>query len=33
MNKMQADKKKQSIVLKVDEKVPNFIESDPIRLQ
>ena len=33
MNKMQADKKKQSIVLKIDEKVPNFIESDPIRLQ
>ena len=33
LNKMQADKKKQSIVLKIDEKVPNFIESDPIRLQ
>ena len=30
---MQAHKKKQRIVLKVDEKVPNFIESDPIRLQ
>jgi two-component system sensor histidine kinase/response regulator len=30
---MQAHKKKQRIVLKIDEKVPNFIESDPIRLQ
>ncbi len=33
MNKMQAHKKKQRIVLKVDEHVPKFIESDPIRLQ
>ena len=33
MNKMQAHKKKQRIVLKVDESVPKFIESDPIRLQ
>ena len=30
---MQAHKKKQRIVLKIDEQVPNFIESDPIRLQ
>ena len=30
---MQAHKKKQRIVLKVDEHVPKFIESDPIRLQ
>ncbi len=30
---MQAHKKKQRIVLKVDESVPKFIESDPIRLQ
>jgi signal transduction histidine kinase len=30
---MQAHKKKQRIVLKVDEKVPKFIESDPNRLQ
>jgi hypothetical protein len=33
MNKMQAHKKKQRIVLKIDEKVPKFIESDPNRLQ
>ena len=33
LNKMQAHKKKQRIVLKIDEKVPNFIEIDPIRLQ
>ena len=32
MNKMQAHKKKQRIVLKIDEKVPKFIESDPNRL-
>lgn len=32
-NKMQAHKKKQRIVLKIDENVPKMIESDPIRLQ
>lgn len=32
-NKMQARKKNQSIVLLIDESVPKFIETDPLRLQ
>lgn len=31
-NKMQAHKKKQTIKLKVDESVPQFVKSDPVRL-
>jgi hypothetical protein len=30
---MQAHKKKQTIVVQVDKTVPNFIETDPNRLQ